>query len=84
MGIKNATFFIFSRLDLDYFLFFLLERYTIHELDEGEFIFLFLELSRLPCLLVQEVSGFSDTLFTGSSNELAPALLFFALLQYWS
>ena len=61
---EEAELFLFSRLDLDFFLLFLLERLTISGLDE--FLFLFLDLCRLSCLLAEEVSGFSDTLFAGS------------------
>ena len=50
--------------------------------DEIEFLFLFLDLCRLSCLLAEEVSRFSDTLFAGSSHELSPALSFFCLA--WS
>ena len=68
--------FLFSRLELDFFCLFLLERFTISGLDEGEFLFLFLDLCRLYSFLVEEVSRFSDTLFAGSSYELSPALSF--------
>ena len=69
--------FLFSGLDVDFFHLFLLERFTISGLDKGEFLFLFLDLCRLSCFLVEEVSRFSDTLFAGSSYELSPALSFF-------
>ena len=69
---EEGDLFLFSRLDLDFFRLFLLERFTISGLDEGEFIFLFLDLCRLSCFLVDEVSRFSDTLFAGSSYELSP------------
>ena len=35
---------LFSHLDFDFFLFFLLERFTVCGLDEGEFLFLYLNL----------------------------------------
>ena len=76
--------YLFSGLDFGFFLFFLLERFSISGLDEEKFIFLFLDLFRLPCLLVEEVSWFPDTLFAGSSYELSPALSFFALNYHWS
>ena len=69
--------FLFFRFDLDFFRLFLLERFTIFGLDEGEFFSLFLDLCRLSCFLVEEVSRFSDTLFVSSSYDLSPALLFF-------
>ena len=53
------------------------DHFTISELDEEELLFLFLDLRYLSCLLVEEVSGFSDTLFAGSSYELSPALSIF-------
>ena len=79
---EEAELFLFSCLDLDFFLLFLLERLTTSGLDE--FLFLFLDLCRLSCLLAEEVSGFSDTLFAGSSYELSPALSFFSLPYHWS
>ena len=79
---EEAELFLFSRLDLDFFLLFLLERLTISGLDE--FLFLFLDLCRLSCLLAEEISGFSDTLFAGLSYELSPALSFFSLPHHWS
>ena len=68
--------FLFSRINFDLFLFFLLQRLTISGLDEGEFLFLFLDFCGLVCLLVEEVSEFPDTLFAGLSYELSPALSF--------
>ena len=53
------------------------DHFTISELDERELLFLFLDLRYLSCLLVEEVSGFSDTLFASSSYELSPALSIF-------
>ena len=77
--------FLFSCLDFDFSLFFLLERFTIPGLDEEQFLFLFFDLFYLPCLLVEEVSGLSNTLFAGSSYELSAALLFFFdLPHHWS
>ena len=64
---------LFSCLDFDFFYLFLLQRFTISGLDEGEFIFLFLDLCRLSCFLFEEVSRFSDTLFASSSYELSKA-----------
>ena len=44
---------LFSRLDLDFFRLFLLERFTISRLDEGEFLFLFLDfLSFISSLII--------------------------------
>ena len=74
---------LFSYLDFDFFLFFLLERFTVSGLDEGEFLFLYLNLcclSRLTyvtCLLVEKLSGCFGILFIDSSCELPPALSFF-------
>ena len=62
---RNAP--LFSRIDLEFFRLFLLERFTISGLDEGEFLFLFLDLCRLSSFFVEEVSSFSDILFAGSS-----------------
>ena len=81
---EEGDFSLFSCLDLDFFRLFLLDRFTVSGLDKREFIFLFLDLCRLSYFLVQEVSRFSDTLFAGSSYELSPALLFFALSYHWS
>ena len=64
MRMRKATFSFSSLIDFDFSLFFLLERFTLSGVDEGELIFLFLDLCYLTCLLV-EVSGFPDTLFTG-------------------
>ena len=69
--------FSFFCINLDFLLLFLLECFTISRLDEGEFLFFFFDLCRLSCLLVEEVSRFSDTLFAGSSYELSLALTFF-------
>ena len=74
---KKGGLFLFSCLDPDFFCIFLLERFTISSLDEGELLFLFFDLYRLSCLLVEEVSRFSDTLFGGSAYELSPVLSFF-------
>ena len=63
---EEGDLFLFSRLAFDFFLLFLLERFTISGFDEGEFLFLFLNLCSLSSLLAEEVSGFSDTLFAGS------------------
>ena len=41
---EEGNLFLCSRLDLDFFRLFLLERFTISGLDEGEFLFLFLDL----------------------------------------
>ena len=56
---------LFSRLDLDFFHLFLLEHFTFSGLDEGEFLFLFLDL-----FLVEKISRISNTLFAGLSYEL--------------
>ena len=74
---EEGNLFLFSCLYLDFFRLFLLERCTISALDEGEFIFFFLDMYCLSCFLVEEVSRFSDTLFAGSSYEVSPALSFF-------
>ena len=71
---EEGDLFLFSRLDFDFFRLFLLERFTISRLDEGEF--LFLDLCRLYSFFVEEVSSFSDTLFAGLSHELSSALSF--------
>ena len=55
-GNEESNLGLFSGLDLDFFLLFLLECF-------GEFHFIFLDLSHLFCLLVEEVSRFSDSLF---------------------
>ena len=55
-GNEESNLGLFSSLDLDFFLLFLLECF-------GEFHFIFLDLSHLFCLLVEEVSRFSDSLF---------------------
>ena len=81
---EEGYLFLFSPLDLDLFRLFLLERFTISGLDKGEFLFLFLDLCRLSCFLVEEVSRFSDTLFASPSYVLSPALSFFALPYHWS
>ena len=73
---EECDLFLFSRINFDLFLFFLLQRLTISGLDEGEFLFLFLDFCGLFCLLVEEVSEFPDTLFAGLSYELSPALSF--------
>ena len=73
---EEGDLFLYSRLDLNFFRLFLLEHFTISELDEGEFLFLFLEFCPLFFFFVEEVSWFSDTLFVGSSYELPPALSF--------
>ena len=74
---EEGDIFLISRFDLDFFRLFLLERFTFSGLDEGEFLFLFLDLCRLSYFLVEEVSSFSDTVFAGSSHELSPTLSFF-------
>ena len=74
---RKVTFSFFSRLDLEIFRLFLLERFTISGLDEGEFLFLFLNLCRLSSVFVEEISRIFDTFFAGSSYELSPALSFF-------
>ena len=74
---EESDLFLFSCVDFDFFHFFLLERFTISGLDEGQFIFIFLDLGCLSCFLVAEVSRFSDTFFAGSSYELSPAFSFF-------
>ena len=51
---------LISRFDLDFFRLFLLERFTFSGLDEGEFLFLFLDLCRLSSFFVEKVSRFSD------------------------
>ena len=55
-GNEESNLGLFSSLDLDFFLLFLLECF-------GEFHFIFLDLSHLFCLLFEEVSRFSDSLF---------------------
>ena len=67
---EEGDLFLFSCLDLDFLFTFLLERFTI----SWKFLFLFFDLCRLSRLLVEEVSGFSGTLFAGPSYELSPAL----------
>ena len=57
---EEGDLFLFSHLDLDFFRLFLLERFTISGLDEGEFLFLFLDLCRLSSFFVEKVSRFSD------------------------
>ena len=73
---EEGDLFLFYRLDLDFFRLLLLVRFTISGLDEGEFLFLFLDLCRLSSFLVEEVFRFSNALFAGSSYELSPALSF--------
>ena len=65
--------------DLDFSRLILLEHFTVSGLglDEGEFIFFFIDLCRLSCFLVEEVSRFSDTLFANSSYELSSFIIFF-------
>ena len=77
---EEGELFLFCRLNPDFFRVFLIEHFTISGLDEGEFIFLFFVLCHLSCFLIEEVSRFSDTLFTGSSCELSLALSFFPCL----
>ena len=87
---EEGGLFFFSHLDLDFFrLFFvsflvLFRLLFISGLDEGEFIFPFLDLCRLSCFLAEEVSRFCHTIFAGLSYELSPALSFFALPHHWS
>ena len=76
-GLGRRTFHFFSCFHLDFFLLFLLKRFAISRLDEGEFLFLFLDLCCLSCLLVEEVSAFSNTLLAGSSYELSPSFPLF-------
>lgn len=64
---EEGALFHFSCLDFDFFLSFLLERFTISGHDDGEFLFLFFDLRGLSSLLVKEVCGFSDTLFASLS-----------------
>ena len=77
MRMRKTTFSFFLALTLTSLFSFLLEWFTTPGLDEEQFLFLFFDLFYLPCLLVEEVSGLSNTLFAGSSNELSAALLFF-------
>ena len=82
---EEGDLFLFCRLDLDFFCLFLLERFTISRFDEGELLFLLLDLCRLSSFFMEEVSRFSDTLFAGSSYESSPALsFFFTLPHHWS
>ena len=74
---EEGDLFLFSHLDLDFFCLFLLQCSTFSWLDEGKLFFLFLDLFRLSCFPIEEVSRFSDTFFAGSSYELSPALSFF-------
>ena len=74
---EEGDLFLFSRRYLDFSRLFLLEHFTISGLDEGEFIFFFLDLCRLSFFLVEEVSRFSDTLFANSSDELSSFIIFF-------
>ena len=74
---EEGDLFLFSRRYLDFSRLFLLEHFTISGLDEGEFIFFFLDLCRLSFFLVEEVSRFSDTLFANSSHELSSFIIFF-------
>ena len=55
---EEGYLFLFSRLDFDFFRLVLLERFTISGLDEGEFLFLFLDLCGLSSFFVGEVSRF--------------------------
>ena len=74
---EKGDLFLFFGVDLEFFLLFLLKHFTISGLDEGEFLFLFLYLCRSSCLLVKEVSEFSDIIFAGSSYELFQLYQFF-------
>ena len=71
--------FLFFRFDLAFFRLFLLERFTIFGLDEGEFFFLFLDVCRLSCFLVEEVSRFSDTSLLAHHMTYLQLYCFFAL-----
>ena len=73
--------FLFSCLYLDFFRLFLLERFTISGLHEGEFLFFLRDLCRLSCFLIEEVSRVFDTLFAGLSYELSPILSFFCRIS---
>ena len=64
---EEGGLFHFSCLDFDFFLSFLLGRFTISGHDDGEFLFLFFDLRGISFLLVKEVCGFSDTLFASLS-----------------
>ena len=64
---EEGDLFIFSCLDLDVFRLFLLVRFSISGLDEGKFLFFFLDLYRLSSFFDEDVCTFSDTLFAGSS-----------------
>lgn len=64
---EEGGLFHFPGLDFYFFLSFLLGRFTISGHDDGEFIFLFLDLRGLSSLFVKEVCGFSDTLFASLS-----------------
>ena len=68
--------FLFSRLDLEFFLFSLMERFTDYLWVWWRGIY-FPFLWRLSCLLVEEVFWFTNNLFAGSSYELSLALPFF-------
>ena len=87
---EEGGLFFFSHLDLDFFRLFFVSFLVLFRLlftsglDEGEFIFPFLDLCRLSCFLAEEVSRFCDTIFAGLSCELSPALSFFALPHHWS
>ena len=74
---ENCNLSLFSPLDLDFFFSFCNSVFLSLSLLYSLFLFLFIELSSFSCLLGEEVSGFSDTLFTGSSYELSPVLSFF-------
>ena len=51
-GDEEDDLFLFSHLNLDFIRLFLLERFPICGLDEGEFIFLSHDLCSLSCFLV--------------------------------
>ena len=75
----NCNLSLFSRLDLDFFFSFCYSVLLFLSLSLlcSLFLFLFIELCHFPCLLGEEVSGFFDILFTGSSYELSPVLSLF-------
>ena len=81
---EESSLFLFSCVDLDFFHLFLLEHFTIFGLDEGEFIFIFLDLGCLSCFLVEEISRFSDTLLLVHHMSYLQLFHFFALPHHWS
>ena len=75
---KEGNLFLFSHLNLDFLCLVFVGAFYYLRAWWGAIFFPFPWLvSLIFCLLVEEVSRFSDTLFASSSHDLFPALLYF-------